>query len=763
MPRLFSFSRRNSQPIGEKSSSFISVPNPHEAPYPWSPPRTGRGKQVVHEETYDDDERSTTALVADGPQEPAPLPPLNLKVKRVDHFYSKWSKVWKYRNTGSSFNPEVLLTVGSGNPDGTDPWQSYCFVIVRKLPQSNDEPSEPTFNVVVKSPYLLTACKDVVQTIPGISWTAEPLQLDPYLLLAFLPEFEAYASKLRTKAQRTVEQTNVMKTVDVLTEYLRKDYRATLAKVANLVAHHEVTFDTLFAIFIPRTMVMTECPITGEPRAFRLLSATRMTDAKSLPSYYDLVCESIDLFSDEVKSTSGYGVAVFNPAKAPGTYDPYRAPSITSAGAGLADGRPYGRIKHRVHVPAFKGTIKIDTLDVYPLEHHPNAVGLKAALYERGKKWLSLQGVNHMQYEGLASYKGSVGSAIKLKVKSRIIIDRANFRKLNPHYEMPAATRAQPAHMPTGDPTYSTQTEVIPMLQVRSRAPRTEEQVSEEDLLIAPSVVYGFSLTDKMWLEFNIEKVQPIVWNDEAFANLVLPADRKLSLQSLVEAHNGDLVFDDFVQNKGRGLVVNLFGPPGVGKTLSAEATSEHVRRPLYVVGAGELGTFAAVLDAALNRVFDLATSWNAIVLIDEADVFLEQRSMHEMERNAMVAIFLRHVEYYPGILFLTTNRVKAFDDAFLSRIHAALHFYDLTKDARKQIWAAFLSKVGVDVDSFGADLLDKLAEREVNGRQIKNAVRTASSLAAKRGTKTTYADLMETLDAVEEFSAEFAAIRASA
>ena len=55
----------------------------------------------------------------------------------------------------------------------------------------------------------------------------------------------------------------------------------------------------------------------------------------------------------------------------------------------------------------------------------------------------------------------------------------------------------------------------------------------------------------------------------------MLPSDRKTLLQSLVEAHNEEMVFDDFVKGKGRGLVVNLFGPPGVGKTLSAEATSE--------------------------------------------------------------------------------------------------------------------------------------------------------------------------------------------
>lgn len=79
-------------------------------------------------------------------------------------------------------------------------------------------------------------------------------------------------------------------------------------------------------------------------------------------------------------------------------------------------------------------------------------------------------------------------------------------------------------------------------------------------------------------------------------------------------------------------------------------------------MGAGDLGTKASELDQELQRVFELATSWKAIVLIDEADVFLEQRSLHDLERNAMVAVFLRHLEYYPAILFLTTNRVKTFD-----------------------------------------------------------------------------------------------------
>lgn len=132
-----------------------------------------------------------------------------------------------------------------------------------------------------------------------------------------------------------------------------------------------------------------------------------------------------------------------------------------------------------------------------------------------------------------------------------------------------------------------------------------------------------------------------------------------------------------------------------------------------------------------------------------------------------MVAVFLRHVEYYRGILFMTTNRVKTFDEAFLSRIHIALHFQELTKEAKAQVWRAFLAKVGVKVvpsgrtepGALGEDLVGKLAERDINGRQIKNATRTASSLARSRDEPLSFTHLVETLDAMDEFTAEFKAM----
>ena len=123
-------------------------------------------------------------------------------------------------------------------------------------------------------------------------------------------------------------------------------------------------------------------------------------------------------------------------------------------------------------------------------------------------------------------------------------------------------------------------------------------------------------------VEFNVNNVSPIEWNEEAFTGLVLQGERKMLLRSLVEAHGmvneRGAAFDDFVRGKGQGLIVNLFGPPGVGKTMSAEATSEHLRCPLYIVGGGDLGTDAGALDGALEDAFELAASWNAVLLIDE-------------------------------------------------------------------------------------------------------------------------------------------------
>ena len=122
---------------------------------------------------------SSTSDASDATAVPLAAP--NLKVKRVDYYYSRWSKSWKYKNMGDKVTPEKIPL---GSTSSNDAWQGFCFVVVRTLSR-NDE--EPTFHLVIKSPYLVQAFKAVMQEIRGISWTADPLQVRNRLMLSLMP------------------------------------------------------------------------------------------------------------------------------------------------------------------------------------------------------------------------------------------------------------------------------------------------------------------------------------------------------------------------------------------------------------------------------------------------------------------------------------------------------------------------------------------------------------------------------------------------
>lgn len=201
--------------------------------------------------------------------------------------------------------------------------------------------------------------------------------------------------------------------------------------------------------------------------------------------------------------------------------------------------------------------------------------------------------------------------------------------------------------------------------------PSKEDSFTDEELLIASPVVLGFAFSEKLWLEFTVSGIQDVEWNEGAYDSLVLPENHKSIVKSLVTSHKFSAAknIDDVISGKGKGLVAVLHGPPGTGKTLTAEGIAELLKCPLYMVSAGELGTDPRVLERSLTDILDIAHAWGAVLLLDEADVFLEKRSIHDIHRNALVSIFLRLLEYFQGILFLTTNRVETFDDAFQSRM----------------------------------------------------------------------------------------------
>ena len=270
-------------------------------------------------------------------------------------------------------------------------------------------------------------------------------------------------------------------------------------------------------------------------------------------------------------------------------------------------------------------------------------------------------------------------------------------------------------------------------------AERIEEltPLNEEQLLMASPWVKGFDLKSKEFCELHIADLKPLTWNDEAFDKLVLPGGEKELAWAFVENKSlSKSDFDDFIPDKGRGLIILMFGPPGVGKTFTAEAVAERSRVPLYSMSAGDLGIQPAEVEKALERALELCRMWNAMLLLDEADVFLGERTNESLARNELVSIFLTKLEYYQGILFLTTNRISSIDHAFQSRVDLFLPYHDLSNEARRQVWENFIELAGRDKFDLTDESLDKLSQLNLNGREIKNLIKSAQLLSLKSGGK---------------------------
>ncbi|EHK97647.1 P-loop containing nucleoside triphosphate hydrolase [Glarea lozoyensis ATCC 20868] len=378
------------------------------------------------------------------------------------------------------------------------------------------------------------------------------------------------------------------------------------------------------------------------------------------------------------------------------------------------DGKDFGMETEDHTIDKFEGTKKISELSMVPLSYHEDSVGVQQRCIERGRTWESLCGYHFKQYKGV----GTNISEAKFNIESRIIIDTAAFNTFNPNNQVCLANLRD-------DDSYkapSTETE-----------PKETATLTPYQLLLASKYLRGYSLKDKQWFKLDLGSVREIEWNETAFSSLVLPEDTKDLVRAFAQSQiQQEEVFDDVIKGKGKGVIMLLSGPPGVGKTLTAEAVAETTRIPLYSMSAGDLGTDPASVESTLKTIFTMTTKWKAVLLLDEADVFLEARSKNDLERNKLVSIFLRMLEYFEGFLFLTSNRVEDMDAAFESRIHLSLQYSDLSFESRRQVWLTFVD--GSDHnDNFTDDQIDALAELELNGRQIKNIIKTAQLLATSK------------------------------
>ncbi|KAF2459597.1 P-loop containing nucleoside triphosphate hydrolase protein [Lineolata rhizophorae] len=401
------------------------------------------------------------------------------------------------------------------------------------------------------------------------------------------------------------------------------------------------------------------------------------------------------------------------------------------------DGVSVGKEVRKVIFAQFSGPRELSWLDLLPLEYCDDVDGLKRRLTERGRVFLSLRGVHQRAHPE----------------HGRVIVDCKTYQQ-----------RVFPKEMYKKRMKIESKSSCVcrvcskKVAQTKDDYDHELRELSEEEMMLCSATVYGFTLKHHKWKEFRVNDLAEIDWKTDAIRGLVMDDAQKKVILSLVTSR----LFVEgketgVVEGKGKGLVVLLHGTPGTGKTLTAECVCEHLRRPLYIVGGGELGIKPADLERNLKDILALSARWNAITLIDEADIFLEQRSATDLARNSLVSVFLRELEYFTGILFLTTNRVERFDDAFTSRIHLALQYPDLSRAMRRDVWAYSLARfpaadVLVDVGPDSKDL-DVLAREDLNGRVISYAVRTAKALADAEGEPLGVAHLKDVLGVYQKFN----------
>lgn len=218
----------------------------------------------------------------------------------------------------------------------------------------------------------------------------------------------------------------------------------------------------------------------------------------------------------------------------------------------------------------------------------------------------------------------------------------------------------------------------------------------------------------------HVQHITEYRYQPELRDKLVLPSHHRDLIDILTSKMS--VFVQDFVPGKSGGTTILCQGAPGLGKTLTAEIYSEVVGKPLYRVHSGQLGTTAASVGATLSGILQRAARWDAILLLDEADVYIRRRD-NDLEHNAIVAEFLRTLEYFNGLLFMTTNRIDDVDDAILSRCIAKIQYETPPKPDAIRLWKLLAEQSGADLTD---DLIEALtsAYPKASGRDVKELLK---------------------------------------
>lgn len=257
---------------------------------------------------------------------------------------------------------------------------------------------------------------------------------------------------------------------------------------------------------------------------------------------------------------------------------------------------------------------------------------------------------------------------------------------------------------------------------------REEEKMKET---LQPSDKVG-----KKKQELILQPTEPMFSLDD----IILPKNvREQILEVADYAYNSKIIFEQWGLGKthkySKRMGINLYGPSGTGKTMTAHAIAKYLGREILCVNYAEIESkYVGETPKNIYRAFEAAEQTHSILFFDEADAILSRRVTNmsnatDVSVNQTRSVLLTILNTYQDFIIFATNFIENFDPAFLRRISYHIRFELPDYDCRYRLWAHYIP--AEMPNDFNLQMLSKIYEN-ISGSDIANAVLMAAFKAAR-------------------------------
>lgn len=191
----------------------------------------------------------------------------------------------------------------------------------------------------------------------------------------------------------------------------------------------------------------------------------------------------------------------------------------------------------------------------------------------------------------------------------------------------------------------------------------------------------------------------------DSWSKILLPEETKKTIQnSMTKLKLRSFLDNDWNLNSidpmSNRSILNFYGPPGTGKTLSAKAIAKVLGKKLIQVDYSQVESkWVGETGKNIQKVFQYAKQFNAVILFDEADSLVSKRNKSASDEqnanhvNQSRNVFMQELDRFDGVVILTTNLFENYDEALLRRVQQHVEFSLPTEEIRKQLFKNMIPK----------------------------------------------------------------------